>query len=151
MKVVSRKKKEIEPKRVTCDSCGSELEYEAEDVCDSCVTCPECGNKIAAVIDTDDCVGHVPCYPKENDIDFYFFGNGKSVTNEEINRWIDIIIKDFERTPVEELEERGYFYMTGSGDCIVWASMTEDDMISIYVCRNYAQGDYISPRLHERC
>lgn len=129
-----------EPKRIVCDSCGSELEYEPIDVYygsdGSFIDCPVCGKYVC--VDKKE-EHHIPVYPVDGDNDFYFFEGGLPMTDKEINERIKQMCDEW--ASLDDGEERNnYVNITGTGDTIIIAVASgEDEHLEIYVCKNYAE------------
>lgn len=155
MRIISRGNSE-EPMRITCDSCGSELEYVRDDILSGThfqyVECPVCGKDIFLDEDEDEDDGlrrgYVPVYPKKDD--FYSFEDGVPIEDERINEWIKGACEQFDETPMSELKN-GFLYSVGTGDTIMIARGCDDpdEPLTIWVCRGYSEGEYWSDRFHK--
>lgn len=145
MRIISRGKG-YEPMRVTCDSCGSELEYLPDDI--ACgthfcyVNCPVCGKDI--FLDDKKEEHHIPVYPVESDNDFYFFEGGVPMTEDEINERIKKMCDEW--ASLEDGEEKSnYLNIIGTGDTIIIAAAyDEGEHLDIYVCKNYAEAMFLT-------
>ena len=132
MKVISRNEnKEADyPKRIICDHCGAELEYNEEDEFDElwgmkCITCPEC---MKDVFVSDHRV-EPPNWKAT-------FGHINSATAEELkNEDIQEYIDNCYKYLMNEAKP-GDFYMTGSGDTMVFGFRYEDT-VDLYVTRDF--------------
>lgn len=132
MKVI--KKNEVEtseyPKRTICDHCGAELEYDRDDEFVGlwgmkCITCPECN---------EDCfVSNHRVEPPnwKATFDHVDSATAKELKNEDIQEYIDNCYKYL----MNEAKP-GDFYMTGSGDTMVFGFRYEDT-VDLYVTRDY--------------
>lgn len=132
MKVI--KKNEVEtseyPKRTICEHCGAELEYDKGDEFVGlwgmkCITCPECN---------EDCfVGDYRIEPPnwKATFDHVNSATAKELKNEDIQEYIDNCYKYL----MNEAKP-GDFYMTGSGDTMVFGFRYEDT-VDLYVTRDY--------------
>ena len=132
MKVI--KKNEVEtseyPKRIVCDHCGAELEYDKDDEYIGqwgmrCVTCPEC---MRDVFVSDHRVEPPKWYATFDHVDS---ATAKELKNEDIQEYIDNCYKYL----MNEAKQ-GDFYMTGSGDTMVFGVRYEDT-VDLYVTRDY--------------
>lgn len=132
MKVI--KKNEVEtseyPKRTICEHCGAELEYDKDDEFVGlwgmkCITCPEC-NEDCFVSD------HRVEPPNwKTTFDHVNSATAKELKNEDIQEYIDNCYKYL----MNEAKP-GDFYMTGSGDTMVFGFRYEDT-VDLYVTRDY--------------
>lgn len=132
MKVI--KKNEVEtseyPKRIVCDHCGTELEYDKDDEFVGlwgmkCITCPECN---------EDCfVSDHRVEPPNWKVTFDHVNSAtaKELKNEDIQEYIDNCYKYL----MNEAKP-GDFYMTGSGDTMVFGFRYEDT-VDLYVTKDY--------------
>lgn len=132
MKVI--KKNEVEtseyPKRTICEHCGVELEYDKDDEFVGlwgmkCVTCPECN---------EDCFVSDHRVEPPNwkaTFDYINSATAKELKNEDIQEYIDNCYKYL----MNEAKP-GDFYMTGSGDTMVFGFRYEDT-VDLYVTRDY--------------
>ena len=146
MRIISRGKG-YEPMRVTCDSCGSELEYLPDDV--ACgthfcyVNCPVCGKDI--FLDDEDEKRHIPIYPKNSDEDFYFFAGGGDVTDDEINDRINAMCKEFAALEKGTEERNKFVQIYGMGNTAIIAIAIDDgECLEIYVSKDYAEASYMT-------
>ena len=122
--------------KIVCPYCGSELEYEEEDLywnfknddCGLSIDCPCCGDII--IVDK--------CSPIEYPKAFYHFGdkeNCEKISDEEIKQWIKQGIRCLEQNK-GNLEE--WVWYTGSGDTkVVIYRYDGDEAYTIDVCKNY--------------
>ena len=132
MKVI--KKNEVEtseyPKRIVCEHCDAELEYDKDDEFIGqwgmkCITCPEC-NEDCFVSD------HRVEPPNwKTTFDHVNSATAKELKNEDIQEYIDNCYKYL----MNEAKP-GDFYMTGSGDTMVFGFRYEDT-VDLYVTRDY--------------
>ena len=132
MKVINRNEtKEADyPKRIICDHCEAELEYNEEDEHNGlwgmkCVTCPVCG---------EDCFisDHRVEPPNwKATFDHINSATAKELKNEDIQEYIDNCYKYL----MNEAKP-GDFYMMGSGDTMVFGFRYEDT-VDLYVTRDY--------------
>lgn len=132
MKVI--KKNEVKtseyPKRIVCEHCGAELEYDRDDEFVGlwgmeCITCPECN---------EDCFisDHRVESPNwKTTFDHVNSATAKELKNEDIQEYIDNCYKFL----MNEAKP-GDFYMTGSGDTMVFGFRYEDT-VDLYVTRDY--------------
>lgn len=132
MKVI--KKNEVEtseyPKRTICEHCGVELEYDKDDEFIGlwgmkCITCPECN---------EDCFVSDHRVEPPNwkaTFDYINSATAKELKNEDIQEYIDNCYKYL----MNEAKP-GDFYMTGSGDTMVFGFRYEDT-VDLYVTRDY--------------
>ena len=150
MRVISKGNLE-EPNRITCGSCGSELEYTPEDVeysgSERYITCPVCGMYVSVNKDEDDYIGYIPVYPKDGENDFYFFDGGYDLSEDEINKYIHEIVDDYNSTPTDEVIKNGFYSLRATGNGIVFACVL-DNALQIYVCNGYAEGEYYPENLN---
>lgn len=133
MKVI--KKNEVEtseyPKRIVCDHCGAELEYDRDDEFVGlwglkCVTCPECN---------EDCFisDHRVEPPNwKTTFDHTNSNSAVAIDDEEIQEYID---KCYARLTSDEWKS-GDHYLTGSGDTMIFGVKYEDE-IRVFVTRDY--------------
>ena len=132
MKVI--KKNEVEtseyPKRIVCDHCDAELEYDKDDEFVGlwgmkCITCPECN---------EDCFVSDHRVEPPNwkaTFDHVNSATAKELKNEDIQEYIDNCYKY-----LMNVAKPGDFYMTGSGDTMVFGFRYEDT-VDLYVTRDY--------------
>ena len=133
MKVI--KKNEVEtseyPKRIVCEHCGAELEYDRDDEFVGlwgmkCITCPEC-NEDCFVSD------HRVEPPNwKTTFDHTNSDSAVAIDDEEIQEMVD---KCYERLMSPEWEA-GEFYITMMGDTFVFGVKFEDE-VNVYVTRDY--------------
>lgn len=133
MKVINRNEaKEADyPKRIVCDHCGAELEYNEEDEHNGlwgmkCVTCPVCGEEIFVS-------EHRAIQPTWG-VTFNHTDEISAVKlkDEEIQEMVD---KCYERLMSPEWKA-GEFYITMMGDTLVFGVKFEDE-VNVYVTRDY--------------
>lgn len=130
MRVIENKMEEIE---TTCPHCQSRFAYKNSDIQDyeweSYLRCPCCDNLIHLQTETDDLptVDKVQ-YPK----DFYSFGDGVHIKDEEINQWI--------KKCVSFLKDEDYSFY-GSGDTMVFAYKSDEDGLTatVLVAKKYEE------------
>ena len=132
MKVISRNEnKEADyPKRIICDHCGAELEYNEEDEFIEmwgmkCITCTEC---MKDVFVSDHRV-EPPNWKAT--FDHINSATAKELKNEDIQEYIDSCYKYL----MNEAKP-GDFYMTGSGDTMVFGFRYEDT-VDLYVTKDF--------------
>ena len=137
-----------EPRRITCDRCGAEIEFTNDDLDGrGRFECPECGNVIDTSEDVTDNrygLGHIPVYPKDREGDFFFFRDGVDIPDEEINEWIRDLCDMVENTPEDELRENGFARIHSTGNALVFAfgHPVDGEPISIYVTKDFAEAEY---------
>ena len=132
MKVISRNetKETGYPKRIICDHCGAELEYDKDDEFIGqwgirAVCCPEC---MKDVFVSDHRV-EPPNWKAT--FDHVNSATAKELKNEEIQEYIDNCYKFL----MNEAKP-GDSYMMGSGDTMVFGFRYED-AVDLYVTRDY--------------
>ena len=132
MKVISRNEtKEVDyPKRIICDHCGAKLEYDKDDEFVGlwgmkCITCPEC---MKDVFVSDHRV-EPPNWKAT--FDHINSATAKELKNEDIQEYIDNCYKYLTNEA-----KPGDFYMTGSGDTMVFGFRYEDT-VDLYVTRDF--------------
>lgn len=135
-----------EPKRIVCDSCGSELEYDPIDVYQgsdgSFIDCPVCGNYVC--VDENE-KSHIPIYPKNGDEDFTFFASGIDVTDDEINDRINAMCKEFAALEKGTKERNGFVHTYGTGNTVIIAIAVDDgEYLEIYVSKDFAEASYMT-------
>ena len=133
MKVI--KKNEVEtseyPKRIVCEHCGAELEYDRDDEFVGlwgmkCVTCPEC-NEDCFVSD------HRVEPPNwKTTFDHTNSDSAVAIDDEEIQEYID---KCYARLTSDDWTP-GDHCLTGSGDTMIFGVKYEDE-IRVFVTRDY--------------
>lgn len=116
-----------------CNFCHAQFYYSYDDLVDVNENsfgfiCPECGNEIE-IYKINEC--H---YPES----FFHFGEGKKLSNNEIQEYINKIRKQLETS-----DEDYDYNLIVSGDTIVFATKDLEDGISIYVAKNYYECDLI--------
>ena len=133
MKVI--KKNEVEtseyPKRIVCEHCGAELEYDKDDEFVGlwgmkCITCPECN---------EDCfVSDHRVEPPNWKVTFDHTNSDSAVAidDEEIQEYID---KCYAKLTSDEWKP-GDHYLTGSGDMMIFGVKYEDE-IRVFVTKDY--------------
>lgn len=128
IKVVATKKKAIQPKKIQCCVCQSELEYMQNDVENGRIECPVCG----CAINED---GYdTPVFPDT----FYRFGENKlsyKLNKEQIASYVNKTVEE-----MKKLKPGDYYYIA-SGDTIVFG-VKNDEQTSIFVCKNYWEDSY---------
>lgn len=132
MKVISRNEiKEADyPKRIICDHCGAELEYDKDDEFIGqwgirAVCCPEC---MGDVFVSDHRI-EPPNWKAT--FDHINSATAKELKNEDIQEYINNCYKYL----MNEAKP-GDSYMTGSGDTMVFGFRYEDT-VDLYVTRDY--------------
>ena len=132
MKVISRNEtKEADyPKRIICDHCGAELEYNEEDEFIGiwgmkCITCPECMEDVFVSDHRIEPPNWKATFDHVNS------ATAKELKNEDIQEYIDSCYKYL----MNEAKP-GDSYMTGSGDTMVFGFRYEDT-VDLYVTRDY--------------
>ena len=133
MKVI--KKNEVEtseyPKRIVCDHCGAELEYDKDDEFIGlwgmkCITCPEC-NEDCFVSD------HRVEPPNwKTTFDHTNSDSAVAIDDEEIQEYID---KCYAKLTSDEWKPGDHCLM-GSGDTMIFGVKYEDE-IRVFVTRDY--------------
>lgn len=133
MKVI--KKNEVKtseyPKRIVCEHCGAELEYDRDDEFVGlwgmkCITCPEC-NEDCFVSD------HRVEPPNwKTTFDHTNSDSAVAINDEEIQKYID---KCYTKLTSDEWKP-GDHYLTGSGDTMIFGVKYEDE-IRVFVTRDY--------------
>lgn len=132
MKVISRNEtKEADyPKRIICDHCGAELEYDKDDEFIGqwgirAVCCPECMKDVFVSDHRIESPNWKATFDHINS------ATAKELKNEEIQEYIDNCYKFL----MNEAKP-GDSYMTGSGDTMVFGFRYEDT-VDLYVTRDY--------------
>ena len=133
MKVI--KKNEVKtseyPKRIVCEHCGAELEYDRDDEFVGlwgmkCITCPEC-NEDCFVSD------HRVEPPNwKTTFDHTNSDSAVAIDDEEIQEYID---KCYARLTSDEWKS-GDHYLTGRGDTMIFGVKYEDE-IRVFVTKDY--------------
>ena len=133
MKVIKKNEAKTSeyPKRIVCDHCGAELEYDKDDefvglwgiraVC--CPECHECvwvGEKREVTPQWCSTFGHTD------------YSTAKELKDEEIQEMID---KCYAKIMSDEWKP-GDFYITGCGDTLIFGVKFEDE-VNVYVTRDY--------------
>lgn len=133
MKVI--KKNEVEtseyPKRIVCEHCGAELEYDKGDEFVGlwgmkCITCPECN---------EDCFisDHRVEPPNwKTTFDHTNSNSAVAIDDKEIQEYID---KCYAKLTSDEWKP-GDHYLMGSGDTMIFGVKYEDE-IRVFVTRDY--------------
>lgn len=134
IRVINRKVEEIKVYHTTCDNCGVELEYEKGDTYigvfgDREFICPICGETVFVEepegIDLDSSNIEFPTHfmkPSDKAID---------ISDEQIQEWIRGYLYRAEND-----EENYGYYLTGSGNAIVFITKHEDEY-NLYVTKKY--------------
>lgn len=123
------KEKEYE---IVCPHCKSKLAYYNTDIRDSYesvyVVCPCCHNDI--IIDSTPTVNEVQ-YPK----DFFSYADGVSIDNTRVNEWV--------KKCVDDLDEDTDYAFRASGDTIVFAYKSDEDLpaATVIVAKKYQECD----------
>ena len=132
MKVINRNEtKEADyPKRIICDHCGAELEYNEEDEFIEmwgmkCITCPECMKYVFVSDHRVEPPNWIATF------DHIYSATAKELKNEDIQEYIDNCYKYL----MNEAKP-GDFYMTGSGDTMVFGFRYEDT-VDLYVTKDF--------------
>ena len=148
MRIISRGTVD-EPKRIFCDSCGSELEYTKEDMVRGTrfcyVTCPVCGRDVHLDSSREEEV-HIPEYPVNGYDDFSFFKYGVDVADEDINRWINETCTMYRDASEDERKRFRRTYSTGNAIMIAIGYEDPDEPLVIYVSKDYAEANYYIDR-----
>lgn len=131
MKIVHFIKKSAQ---ITCERCGSVLEYDFDDVytgADGCkfITCPVCGEEIMLEnLDPEKITSNTVKYPTH----FYDFSNGVDVSDKEINEYIKQVCNN-----VEAGEQ---FSIIATGNTMVCAlDFDGDGVIEVIVAKGYRE------------
>lgn len=122
--------KKLDMKECRCNFCNTEFFYTENELIDVNeeyigLICPQCGNQIEIykINDTK--------FPEN----FYYFGNGKNIPDNEIQEYINRIVENLRRSK----DDFDYNIMA-CGDTVVFGIKFLDDdipVISIYVSKNY--------------
>lgn len=131
MRVISKKVND-EPKTTKCLNCGAELEYLPEDVHiglwgTECVTCPECEEENPVA----DKRAVAPILNKTF-LDFGAKHGAAHIDDEDVQMMIDKVYQILTKG------EAGDYYVTGTGDVLVFGIRTEDE-ITVYVTRDWKE------------
>ena len=126
--------KKSDIKECRCNFCNTEFFYTENELIDVNekyigLICPQCGNQIEI------CKINNTKFPK----DFYYFGDGKNISDNEIQEYIDKITENLKRSK----DDFDYSYIA-CGDTIVFGIKFLDNdtqIISIYVSKNYYEYD----------
>ena len=128
------------PRTIECNICGSQLEFEREDIhmgMYGCmhITCPLCNEEIMLEYHEENIT------LTEDNIEFptHFYhygvmdGSVDTCDNEHIRKWI--------KEGIETLRNSGddnWVYFTGTGNtCIHIYKLDDDEEYCVYVCNNY--------------
>ena len=129
---MSSKKSNI--KECRCNFCNTEFFYTENELIDVNkeyigLICPQCGNQIEI------CKINNTKFPK----DFYYFGNGKNLPDNEIQEYIDEIIANLKRSK----DDFDYNTMACGNTIIFGIKFLDNDTptITIYVSKNYYEYD----------
>lgn len=119
-------------KEIICDQCKNEFYYEDSDIkvlneFELGFICPECGNQI--VVEERELIGKFPQ-------DFYHFVNGRKLTDEETQHYIDRV-----RDELNQSTEKVDFEFMASGDTIVFGTKYDSEY-EIYVAKEYYSFSY---------
>ena len=133
MKVIKKNEVEVNeyPKRIVCEHCGAELEYDKDDEFIGlwgmkCITCPEC-NEDCFVSD------HRVEPPNwKTTFDHTNSDSAVAIDDEEIQEYID---KCYAKLTSDEWKPDDH-YLTGSGDTMIFGVKYEDE-IRVFVTRDY--------------
>lgn len=126
--------KKSDIKECHCNFCNTDFFYTKNELVDLNeeyvgLICPQCGNPIEIYKIND----------KKFPENFYYFGNGKNLSNNEIQEYIDTITENLRKSE----DDFDYSFM-GCGDTMVFGIKFLDNdtpTISIYVTKNYYQCD----------
>ena len=126
--------KKSDIKECRCNFCNTEFFYTENELIDVNekyigLICPQCGNQIEI------CKINNTKFPK----DFYYFGDGKNISDNEIQEYIDKITENLKRSK----DDFDYSYIA-CGDTIVFRIKFLDNdtpTISIYVSKDYYEYD----------
>lgn len=126
--------KKSDIKECRCNFCNIEFFYTENELIDVNekyigLICPQCGNQIEI------CKINNTKFPK----DFYYFGDGKNISDNEIQEYIDKITENLKRSK----DDFDYSYIA-CGDTIVFGIKFLDNdtqIISIYVSKDYYEYD----------
>ena len=126
--------KKSDIKECRCNFCNTEFFYTENELIDVNeeyigLICPQCGNQIEI------CKINNTKFPK----DFYYFGDGKNISDNEIQEYIDKITENLKRSK----DDFDYSYIA-CGDTIVFGIKFLDNdtqIISIYVSKDYYEYD----------
>ena len=134
IKVVNKKAEEIKIYKTTCDECEVDLEYEKDDTYIGALggrelICPSCGH----IVFVDEPEGiDLNSNNIEFPLHFMRYDNGAvDINNEQIQKWV----RDRLYVAEHDTEEYGY-YITGSGDTMVFVLKYEDEYVA-YVAKKY--------------
>lgn len=138
MKVLKKEeiKQDIFPIRIQCENCGVDLDVESIDDVEygylgaAYVRCPECTTKTYSGLESLD--QNVTMNNVKFPDHFYYFGNGKELSSEEIQNYIREIIKHFREDP------EAFCSHTGSGNTMVFGfNFSGDKEYVFYVVKDY--------------
>lgn len=134
IKVINRNVEAPKIYKVTCEECGAALEYEKDDTYIGALggrelICPSCSNKVYVEepegIDLDSSNIEFPLHfmpPSDKAVD---------INSTQIQQWVR------ERLYMAEHDTEDYgYYLTGSGDTLVFVFKHEDEY-DIYVAKKY--------------
>ena len=127
------------PKRVICDECGAELEYDKEDVhigwmgCEY-VSCPACGSETMV----GECRVQPPTW-KETFLHTSTETGAVDIEDVKIQEYVDKAVKSL----CSEKWKPGEFYATETGNLLVLGIKWEDG-VEVYVTKDYWE-DSIAP------
>lgn len=134
VKVINKQTEEPKIYKTTCDECRAELEYEKNDTYIGAlgsreIICPSCGKRVCV----EEPEGIVL---NSNNIEFplHFMApsdKAVNISDVEIQRWV----RERLHTAENYAEDYGY-YVTGSGDTMVFVFKYEDEYV-VYVTKNY--------------
>ena len=118
-------------KEVRCNFCNTDFLYTDNDIIDLDekhygFICPECGNEIVVK-------ERVSCKFPES---FFQFGNGKVLSNSEIQEGIDVVKKNLENN------KENFYYAWATGDTIIFGEKEDNKYINIYVAKDYWTDSY---------
>lgn len=124
-------KNKNEEKEVRCNFCNTDFLYTDNDIIDLDeryygFICPECGNEIIIEERT----------PFKFPQSFFRFGNGKILSDSEVQEGIDIVRKNLEG------DKENFYYSWATGDTIVFGEKEDNKYINIYVAKNYYSASY---------
>lgn len=120
-------------KEVRCAKCGSLICYTEDDTYFSedktgttgiCIDCPKCNNVILTK----------PVKPGLYPESFFDFSGGMDIDNSTIQQWIDNCVNTIKNSN----NNIDYTY-TGSGNTLVMAYRTDDNVITVIVTKNYKE------------
>lgn len=126
--------KKSDLKECCCNFCNTEFFYTENELIDINeeyvgLICQKCGNPIEIYKIND----------KKFPENFYHFGNGKNLPDDEIQEYINKIVENLRRS-----EDDFDYSLMGCGDTVVFGTKFLDNdipTISIYVAKNYYECD----------